>query len=442
MNTVQKIKPYILNIVLIGLILFFMVSILPDILFSTKYTLSWVLIIIGIAIYSFSIIKTNDIFNPVGIFSLVWIVTIGISNFRLSAWQSNWSVKMWFVVTIFYLSFLLGYFLISKLTIHRVYKFIDGEPSENNYKRFIYILFFVCFGAYLAEVMKSGFLPIIASGTGAYKEFGIRFVHYFTVTLVLVNILITLYYFKFKTINKWFIIIYIVSFLSIFTLLSRQLLIFLILITVLSFHYLYRKIKITHLGLILLIGFIAFALLGNLRSNSSSYILEVGRMIEGVESPIFAWLYLYLGYSFENLNYYINNFDQIFWGTNTFFPIFAFTLTKQFIETDMTQFFPYVDLNTSTMAYDFFLDFGVFGVVLFPLLIGGLSAFIYSKVNRSSFYSVIIYTMIAHNLLFVFFVNFFSNTAWFFHMAIIILFIFYTKNNYSSNPLKLIKVRK
>jgi oligosaccharide repeat unit polymerase len=431
----------IFNLLLVGLIIFFALSIIPDILFSTKYILPWALITTSLAIYGFTIFKTKDVFNPVGIFSLIWIFTIGLSNFKLSAWQTNWSTKMWVVVSLVYLSFLLGYFLVRRMKIGKETSFLSGEPSEEKFKKFIYILFIVCFIAYIADVAKSGFLPIFAQEMGAYKAFGIRFVHYFTVSLVLVNLLITLYYFKYKKISKMFILIYIISFLCTFTLLSRQLLILLVVTTVITVHYLFKKIKITHLGLIMLVGFIGFAILGNLRSNSANYIIEVGRMTGGVDSPIFTWLYLYLGYSYENLNYYINNFNDLFWGSISFFPVFAFTLTKGFIQTDLIKFLPYSDLTTGTMAYDFYLDFGIIGVIVLPLLIGGLSSFMYSKLKQNSFFSVIFYAMIAHNLLFAFFINFFANTSWVFYIGILTIFIFYTKYDSIPNPFMRKKVR-
>lgn len=192
----------------------------------------------------------------------------------------------------------------------------------------------------------------------------------------------------------------------------------------------YKKIKLKHLSILLLVGLIIFSVLGNLRSNSASYILHVGHIIDGVDSPIFVWVYLYLSMSYENLNFYINNFNDMYFGVITFFPLFAFTLTKQFVQPNLAQYLPNPNMTVSTMMYDFYLDFGLLGTFFFPILIGAIAFYSYYLLKSSfSINTLIIYSMILHNLFFVFFINFFSNTTWIFHIGVLVLFILYTSTD-------------
>lgn len=416
---------------------------IPSILFSTKYIFPWSLIILGFGIFLFTYYKSKDIFHPIGIYSLMWITTIGLSNFKLSNLQGEWSSKMWIVVFFVYSAFILGYYISSRFS-KDVSKKLGNQidlVDQNKFRRFIYILFAICFISYIAEVIESGFLPLFNRDPASYKEFGIRFVHYLTVSLVFVNCLITVYIIKYKKLDKALSIIYILAILAVITLLSRQLLIFLAVITLIIIHYLYKKIKLLHLSLVAILGLIVFSVLGNIRSNGGAYILQVGEIVEGVD-PIFAWLYLYFGFGYENLNYYINNFHDLFYGTVTFFPVFAFTLTKGLIETDLSGYLVSPHLTTSSMAYDFYLDFGLLGTIIFPLIIGFITSKIYRKLQQNkSIYNVLLYSMIAHNLLFVFFVNFFANTSWFFNLFILIVLILIT-NNSLDGKFMFLKVRK
>jgi oligosaccharide repeat unit polymerase len=444
---IKLLKPFNFNnkivyIVIVGLILSLVFFFTPSFLFSTKYLLPWAIIALGFGVFLFTYYKSKDIFHPIGIFSLMWITTIGLNNFKLSNLQADWSFKMWIVVFFVYISFILGYFLNSKFSKETTKpKTSVFEIDQNKFKIFIQILFAICFISYVAEVIESGFLPLFNRDPAGYKEFGIRFVHYLTVTLVFVNCLITVYFIKYKTFDKVLSLLYILSLLSVVSLLSRQLLIFLGVITLVIIHYLYKRIKLLHLSLVAMVGLIVFSLLGNIRSNGANYILQVGEIVDGVD-PIFAWLYLYFGFGYENLNHYINNFNDLFYGTVTFFPVFAFTLTKGFIESDITQFLVSPHLTTSSMAYDFYLDFGIAGTIIIPLLIGMITSIIYKKLRSNlSVYNVLFYSMFAHNLLFVFFVNFFSNTSWFFNLFVLILLVLVTSNSLDGK-FSFLKVRK
>lgn len=443
-NFLHQRNKIIVNMFIIIFIIALLGYIVPPILYDIKYIFPWTIILLGVGIYLFLYYRTKDLFHPVAIFSVVLITTVGISNFKLSHIQSDWSAKTWIVIIGTYTSFLMGYLLMKLLQKKMpTPKVMVDEVMESKFLKFMYILFGLCILAYIAELIKSGFhLPIFSKSTGSYKHFGIPFVHYLTVTLAFVNYLISVYFFKYKKINKYLIIIYVVSLVSVFTLLSRQLLIFLIVITIVSCHYMYKKIKLIHISVLLLLGLIIFSILGNIRSNSALYILQVGKIIEGVNSPTFAWVYLYFSMSYENLNYYINHFHDLYYGVNTFFPLFAFTLTKKYVQPDLLQYLPDVNLTVSTMMYDFYLDFGIVGIIIFPFLIGALSYYCYNILrNRFSINSVMFYSMIAHNLFFVFFVNFFANTTWVFHIGVIILFILFTsKDRHVFNRLQ--KVRK
>jgi oligosaccharide repeat unit polymerase len=425
---------YILSLVIVVIVLVLGINISPKFIFDIKYSVSWFLIFASVLIYILIYKKSKDIFHPVGLFSFIWLFTVGLANFKLSEIQTDWSLKMWLAVSFTYISFLFGYFIADYIKYRNNKWLSKGKIDSNIFIKIIYILFFICFIAFTAEVIHSGSVPIFSNSTSAYKDFGIQFVHYLTVSLSLVNYLILIYYFTYKKINASLIILFMISLSAVISLLSRQLIIFLILISVISFHYLVKKISLRYILIFTFIGLIAFTTLGNIRTNSSNYIFQVGQIKEGVNSSLFAWLYLYLGMGFENLNHYINNYNDLFFGARTFYPVFAFSLTKEFIEFDYSQFLPSQYFTVSTLIYDFYLDYGLFGVIFFSFIIGLLTRKIYiNLIEKQNISYVILYSMFAHNIVFIFFVNFFSNTTWIFQLGILGVVLYILNLNFPVN---------
>jgi oligosaccharide repeat unit polymerase len=425
-------------VIIIGLFTYF---IFPPFLFSAHFISGWLLIFLGFGIFGFSYYKSRDIFNPIGIFSVVWLSTIGLATFRLSHLQAKWGGKTWAVVLGGYLAFLIGSYLahyISKRKrVRTLFKSKVTQIDSRRMEKFILVLFIICFGSYIIDVIGSGYIPILAHKTSAYHYFGVHFIHYITVSIPLVNYLIIIYFLINKKIKLWMGILFIVAFLVLVSMMSRQNIIFLIIISIVTINYLYKRFKLLYILYILPVVLILFGIMGNMRSNSSTYIFQVGQINNHVHSSLFAWFYLYFAMSFENLRNYIENYHHLFYGAKTFFPVFAFTLTKKYIPTDFSQYLSNPYFTVSTMFYDFYLDFGYVGIIVFPLLIGLISMLIYQSLRKEkSLKTVIFHSFIIHNLIFSFFINFFSNTTWFFEIIVMILFNYYLSNGLELSILK------
>ena len=105
------------------------------------------------------------------------------------------------------------------------------------------------------------------------------------------------------------------------------------------------------------------------------------------------------------------------------FPAFALTGMK-FTHPELVSFPLYVtkeELTTVTLIYDAYYDFGIIGVGLMCLVLGGTAALLEAfleKCNYRSATAVFIYAQLMFYLLFSFFTTWFSNPAtWFYFIA-------------------------
>lgn len=396
---------------------------LPDNFFISIFFVEF-----GILLYYYFYNKNNrDVFNPLGTFSFIWLFCIGVSNLELSDYQRAWPLKMWMVVLLSWIAFIIGGFLAELLAKKTAGK--DRAPEKNQilwerkpFRKLIILLSVITIASYIYEVFRCGYIPILSENLSAYKDFGVRYIHYLTISLPLVCLLIFLYSMQ-HGMDKLLNILFIIELACTISIVSRQALLFLIVTMLVVYNYSRRKIKIYRLACALFIAVVLFSLMGYVRKQNLEYLYYVGEMNARVPKSIFGWPYLYISMSFENLKKLVSSNPLLEYGKHMFFPLFAFTLTKSKIVYRNTADFLVSPLFTaSTYLYDVYLDFGFAGIIVLPLILGFISSFLYSRAisDRKNNLYLLLYCLVFHNVAFAFFSNLFSATFIVFYLAIIL----------------------
>ena len=127
--------------------------------------------------------------------------------------------------------------------------------------------------------------------------------------------------------------------------------------------------------------------------------------------------YMYIANNFDNFNCLVKELPAHTLGLRQLFPLFALTGLK-FLFPSLVSFPLYItktELTTVTLIYDAYYDFGLLGVVLLGLILGGLCLWAEKNANRGrNPLGLLFYGQLSMYLVFSFFTTWFSNpTTWF-----------------------------
>lgn len=402
--------------------------------------LFFVFLIIGGGLFLISYKHYKDVLNPLGIFSIIWFSSIGISQLMLSEVQRPWSPSMWFVVLGSGFCFIIGnlsYSFFANSTDKPSRKLeLKNHYSKQRLKIIIIVIFLLSLAAYLFEIYKFGGIPLFTkSRIAAYMTFGVRFVHYLTVSSILVCILVYLYQKLFFPEKKLLLnVLFIVSlFIIISNLATGQLIIILVGIFTIKNYLDKKRFKLKSLIILFIIATLILVLLtGFIRSSHSdvAYIKQIGKPIIEIPdrlSPLFL-PYLYISTSFENLQLEIEQRDEFYYGTQTSFPIWAFTFLKGYFQSEY--YITPEGFNVGTYLRPYFADFGFLGVMIIPFLLGLIiTIFYYSLRLKPTILKILIYSLFIYGLIIIFFANAFSETlTWYFLILFIIIDLYCRKD--------------
>lgn len=400
--------------ILIYIIILVFLGVIIAILVDPKVNLTIIFLLFGVLVFFLCYFRYKDIFSPIGLFSLFWFSAIGLSNLKLSTYQSEFTSILWLVLLLGGFSYLMGagcFDVLSRksfvvyqnkygLLKHRFAAMVNRKRLA----RSIVILFIMCFSAFLYEAYQAGGLPILAEDKlYAYVNFAQHYIHYLTISLVIVCGLISLYFSLFGFI-LWMLILFILSLLSLVATLARWEVIWALFVFLIPYHYLGEKITLRKTIIYMVPILSLIVMLGSLRTIHAGldYINRIG----GIELPpalyIFSWPYLYFATSIENLQQeiiYVAKYGYDF-GIHTFLPLLAFSGLKSIVH------IPYyavsTGFNTGTFLQPFYRDFGIIGVIVFPFMIGFALSYIYLKIRTTKkpilwimLYSVLIIPIIA-----------------------------------------------
>ncbi len=191
------------------------------------------------------------------------------------------------------------------------------------------------------------------------------------------------------------------------------------------------------IGVILAI--VGFSAIGNMRTGEDMFLI-VSEFKESYKyvPTMFKWIYSYLCFSISNLNNLISIAEPgINGGVTTWNEIMPSMFDIKNVELFNENYLVDSQFTVSTFAPSLYLDFGIFGVGAFCLIIGVVSQFVFKKMNKVKALTIV-YSIITYALVFIFFVNMFFNFQVICQVVFTIL-IFVVLNNFIEKKSKKIK---
>ena len=173
-----------------------------------------------------------------------------------------------------------------------------------------------------------------------------------------------------------------------------------------------RQKFVFKLAIIAIVGILVFSIIGNYRTGEGAF-LAVAKFYSKYNwiPTSFKWLYSYMCFSLSNINNLVSMTNGgVNHGASTFNELVPSVLANifNFEETYTTPYLVSINFNVSTFMPNLYLDFGFAGIGIFCFAIGLISgATFYSMKKGKTTRNCLIYSVIAHNILLLFFVNMF-----------------------------------
>ena len=424
------------------------------------------LVLIGAAVWLYrkDYKRTGNLIHLRGLFCLFFVGGQGISCFKLSALQTDWSIRTWLCFFLAVAAFWLAFEALTRLFdgwttedmelgyrffACRTYRKADGgrgsrllEPPLKTRRilKAMAAVTAVSYAAFFFEVWKLRFIPMFSYGVPhAYSYFHVSGVHYFTVSSVLVPSFSVVYFFMVSKRGRgltgdggiWLALVLDALALAIPILcVSRFQLILAVGMAVFTFISMVGSFDVRLALLLALFLVPAYFGLTVLRSHSVEYLNGIFEM-KNSRMPIFITQpYMYIANNYDNFNCLVENLTEYAMGLRMLFPLWAFTGLK-FVRPSLVSFPLYVtkeELTTVTLIYDAYYDFGMAGVALFCAVLGA-AAFGLVRGRRKLTCPVghVIYAQIAMYMMLSFFTTWFSNPATWFYLAVTVMVYLYVK---------------
>ncbi len=391
--------------------------------------------------------KNKDIMNMKGILGLSWFGGLGIAAMQLSHLQKDWHSNMWIISYLFYLFFLIcfdGKKVENTYRIIKKQKNIDNKVLEKLF-HCILVIGILSFVSFSLEAIILGYIPLFSTSIHAYNSFHITGIHYFTFSCMFVHPLTVIYILgseKKVSKKKVFILvsINILAFsIAIMCISKFQFLLTLALpiIIYLSMKEYIPWKKIIVFGCVMAVFVIAVLVFMTVRRNYEPGYLNSIFEMKHTDLPM--WIqypYMYIANNYDNLNCLIealaNGLGSHSMGLRMLFPFVALTGLK-FVMPQLVVgevFITKPELNTLTILYDAYYDFGIIGVILFGCMLGFLcKGIMYLMRKDENPIKYLLFGQIVMYFILAFFSTWFSNpTTWFWFAITLIMYIYV--NNY------------
>ncbi len=408
-----------------------------------QHIASGLLLLLGaIFLYGFFYKKTKNLVNYRGLLSLAFVGGEGIAAFQLSNLQTEWSSMTWLCFAAFYLSFLIGYDYKEYRDVTRKKKkktdgkILNDAAMEQPLLVSVIAVAAVALAAFVLEAFILGYVPLFSKDTHAYNYFHVTGIHYFTVTCMMTHALTLIFWMVHKEncksgsgkkLSKGVIILLIIANIAALSIAILCISKFQFLLTVALpfFIYLMMKKDINVKRLVMVGGGIGvvvvlvMAVMIMRRNYEPGYLNGIFEM-KNPNFPMFVqYPYIYVANNYANFNCLVEQMTQHTMGLRMAFPLFALTGLK-FISPFrewlvQPVYLTKTELNTLTIIYDAYYDFGLVGVILLGVVLGWVCAFLAKKMKEGR--NPIIYLFggqIAVYVALSFFSTWFSvSTTWF-----------------------------
>lgn len=414
--------------------------------FSLNAAVVFHLISLAVICLFFSSKREEDIFSPVKVFSAIWFFALGVSNLRISIYESPWSPYMWFNILMSITAFYCGSFIVRWMDGRRfipldeIKERIKYAWSDPRSKILLSIVFVISASAIGYEFSYAGAIPLFAGTFGLYVD-SVRaamavnsVVHRIALSLVNVFILACFYIMlnrKQRIIGGIFPFILALASLCLIVLTaSRLFLAEMIVPVMIGYNYLVRRISKRAFLMLAVAVFLLLVVSVTIIRNilPFDYLQEIGF------SPNYAWLAPgYLGIS---MNFWV--FDKVIQGMGGSYPFgfgwyslyplrVLFGFKERGIEGLTAGFVHGAEWVTGTYLNEFYMDFGLIGVFVLPFVIGLVASLIYQRLRtKPSIFNIFLYSYFAWNIIFSIYANgfilfdFFWNLLFFYVFDLIV----------------------
>lgn len=367
--------------------------------------------------------------NMLGIFSVVWFFSIGLSTLRLHQSQVEWKINTWFCLVVTYISFNIGYNIrkIKKENLNKV----KGKPiSKKANLIFITLLFILSFGTFILEACIEGYVPMFSNDMSAYQEFGVGKLHFFTVSCTFVLPLSCIYYkfYKQKISKKeliYLILINILSFSVPFLIVSRFFIVMTVILAGFAIMEMNKKKEIIIIVLILIFGLTGWNVISQYRNQDDTYLKQALKIQDNTPLSVSNMqIYMYVAMNYDNFNCNVNEVNNYSFGGNSVLPLIELLgldnviskITK--ISDSAQRIIPVY--NTYPIITEAYFDLGVVGIVIYMILVGYIAAILEDS-NNEDMINILLKTLIKYALVFSFFVSYFSNKTFLFYIMLLLL---------------------
>lgn len=360
-----------------------------------NYISSILLICWSICTYIFHEKKTDDIIDPVAVFSGIWIFSVGLAQLRLSKLQTPWLISVWLtfmlVPIIFWLTF--------SITQNKLLKKNNKMPialshwkKKHKYARLLILFGFFCLILLILQYQIKGYFPAFTKDVKARFDFYTKLIVLIVGTQAFIPMIIKcLYENKIKMWEKNLLLLAsIIIFSSTILRVSRgdslitAIIAIPILVKCLENKYINKydvkkgkqrfNKKIIRL-LFLVIGL--FVISSSLRADNAtdlkSAFLLPNFNNKLLDSKFFSYFYIYIANGIENFNFEVANCKVFSNGLRQLSPIAPFFPALKETINSLPKYVTAYS-TTTCIIKDFYLDFGYFGVfggmILFGMLIG------------------------------------------------------------------------
>lgn len=410
-----------------------------------------VLIAAALWLYYRDYSASRNIIHLRGLFCLFFVGGQGISCFKLSRLQVDWSIETWICLGLAVAAFWAVFEILTRLfdgwstdDMESVYRFFASAESPFQARRLLHAmggLVAVSYAAFFYEAWKLGFVPLFSYGVPhAYSTFHVSGVHYFTVSCVLVPSLFVVYSLMISRRGRglsrdrgfWPGLVLVCLSLAVPVLcVSRFQLILAVGMAVFTYISMSGNIRLRYVAVLFACMVPAYLILTVMRSHSVQYLNGIFDM-KNSHMPIFITQpYIYIANNYDNFNCLVEKLPAHTLGLRMLFPVWALTGLK-FLAPWLVSFPLFVtrkELTTLTLFYDAFYDFGVIGMVLFGALLG--AACYYLGRGRKKLKCPaghVLYAQIAMYMMLSFFTTWFSNPATWFYLAVTGIIYLYVRS--------------
>ena len=393
----------------------------------------------------------RDLLHPVRVFGALWCFCLAFASMRLLPLQSEWKSLMWSCVLTALISFIAGFWLSNRLAGRRNGSCTAGREVlaersmlPNRRALILAVLCFLIGASVLAyEYHLMGGIPIFSDNPDEMRSrlFGwagqtdpqfdrlyikllhpfVEFIKYGTFLAVIV-----LCQRRKKTRNEVLLGVFLVvaGTLLLGSQAGRVFFINVAVTSIVLYHYLRERIRLRQLGATLLILFAFLGLFGSIRTKASNSgtVYQTARDLSGFpDGEIWdgaAFGYMTLTLSFETFSRLTEDWRTMQHpAAGYLFYAFHRLIPRSNIQELANDSYA-IDSITSTFLGEFFADYGYWGVLFGPLLLGLAYGWAYSQAGGGHpIYWIYVRAMLIQILFFFPYVNLFSMyTTWLFDL--------------------------